>query len=285
MDAQASQTSTVLVAIFTIVIGIVSVWLLWTSACGPTFQGDVSTGKADISGSEFAAPQQGRAVVNKGEYSSSKQTSPMSPPSPSPAPIKRRPGSEPPARTRQGSATEMLLPYFRGTGTDDIGRRLAEVRAWDFDRMEMAHDYVQWMFPTDEMSAFNPGSPILVPEIQLEFQRDPDLRRELALNFERFCQFLGLEMQRTATEVLVTIGPNFEDRRRDCWQPMGFMGNHNWLRVSRVLHCLGLCSMPQEQRALMACLEDMFAKGLCSCGQSIPHWRKRAGTLPHDSCD
>ncbi|CAK0878450.1 unnamed protein product [Prorocentrum cordatum] len=150
--------------------------------------------------------------------------------------------------------------------------------------MEVVHDYVQWMFPTDEMSEFNANSPILAPEIQMEFKSDPVLRRELALNFERFCQFLGLEVQRTGTDILVTIGPNFEERKRDCWQPMGFFGNHNWLRVSRVLHCLGLCSMPQEQKAFMACLEEIFAKGLSTCAQSIPHWRKRAGTVPNDSC-
>uniref|UniRef100_A0A7S4QTN3 Opioid growth factor receptor (OGFr) conserved domain-containing protein n=1 Tax=Alexandrium monilatum TaxID=311494 RepID=A0A7S4QTN3_9DINO len=177
------------------------------------------------------------------------------------------------------NATDLLLPFFRGVGTDSQGRRLAEIRAFSFEEMERVHDYVQWMFPTDEPSMFNLRAPLLTPELQRAFAGDEALRRELRLNFVRFCQFLGLEVQGGEGEVRVAVGPHFQERVPDCWSSM-FGGNHNWLRISRVLQCLGLCSLPAEQRALMACLEEVLDAGRARCGSAIAHWRWRAGTAP-----
>eukprot|EP00930_Biecheleria_cincta_P055221 TRINITY_DN41568_c0_g1_i1.p1 TRINITY_DN41568_c0_g1~~TRINITY_DN41568_c0_g1_i1.p1 ORF type:complete len:200 (-),score=40.36 TRINITY_DN41568_c0_g1_i1:126-725(-) len=178
-----------------------------------------------------------------------------------------------------GESKDMLLPYFRGAGTDIQGRRLAETRNWDFDKMEMVHDYVQWWFPTDEMSMFNMDAPMLTPDLQKAFKDDPELRRELRLNLERFCQFLGLEVQEEGDDLKIVIGGHFRERQGDCWSSM-FGGNHNWLRISRVLQCLGLCSLPKEQQALLACLEEIYEKKLAQCGSAVPHWRQRATTKP-----
>merc|ERR1712190_288404 len=114
------------------------------------------------------------------------------------------------------------------------------------------------MFPTDEESMFNMDAPVLTPELQQAFKNDHALRHSLRLNFARFCEFLGLELQgEEGGEVKVVRGSNFQERVPDCWSSM-FGSNHNWLRISRVLHCLGLCSFPAEQSAFMACLEDIF---------------------------
>lgn len=180
---------------------------------------------------------------------------------------------------RSSDPTELLLPFFRGTGTDIQGRCLAEIRGYDFERMEVVHDYVQWMFPTDENSMFNLCAPLLTPSIQRAFAEDAELRRELRLNFERFCQFLGLEVEGDERDVRVAVGANFQERVPDCWISM-FGSNHNWLRISRVLQCLGLCSLPHEQQALMACLEEISTSGKAQCSSAIPHWRQRARTVP-----
>jgi len=178
--------------------------------------------------------------------------------------------------------TELLLPFLRGEGADASGRRLEDIRAYDFEQLERVHDWVQWVFPTDEQSMFNMHAPLLTPELQQAVKGDATLRREMRSSLRRFCEFLGFEMHADdapEAPVAIVIGSGFPERVPDCWSSM-FGGNHNWLRVSRVLQCLGLCGLHQEQQALLACLEMVFAQRLAPCASAIPHWRQRAKTVP-----
>ncbi len=52
-----------------------------------------------------------------------------------------------------------LLRFYRGTGRDSAGRSLDEVIGLDFESLEHAHDYIQWLFPLVTRSAFVPGAP------------------------------------------------------------------------------------------------------------------------------
>ncbi|MCQ8239477.1 hypothetical protein [Rhizosaccharibacter radicis] len=51
--------------------------------------------------------------------------------------------------------------FLRGDGTDGRGRTLADVLAFDDDRIEHVHDFIQWLFPLPERSQAVPGSPVL----------------------------------------------------------------------------------------------------------------------------
>lgn len=154
------------------------------------------------------------------------------------------------------------------------------MQGYGFDTMEREHDYIQWMFPTAERSMFNPLAPMLTSEQQAAFKHSPVLQQALRLNFEHFCSFLGLEVKRIASEeVRVVVGTHFTERVSVCWDST-FGGNHNWLRISRVLQSLGLCSLPCEQRAFMACLNNIYEQELAECASAIPHWRVHANAVP-----
>mmetsp|Transcript_52736 Transcript_52736/g.83707 ORF Transcript_52736/g.83707 Transcript_52736/m.83707 type:complete len:209 (-) Transcript_52736:55-681(-) len=180
-----------------------------------------------------------------------------------------------------GVSSDMLLAYFRGEGKDTEGRALAETRTWDFDRMEMVHNYVQWWFPTNEQSMFNMDAPFFSPELQKEFREDLRLQQELRENLKRFCSFLGFECACDETGCVnkIAVGAHFQERVPDCWSSM-MGGNHNWLRISRVLLCLGLANMPTERDALMECLESIHTGRLANVQSSLPHWRKYSKTEP-----
>merc|ERR1719277_957827 len=77
------------------------------------------------------------------------------------------------------------------------------------DDMEHIHDYIQWMFPTDEESMFNSDAPILNPQLQRAFGEDPQLQEELRQNLARFCTFLGLEFKNDGGKVVISIAANF----------------------------------------------------------------------------
>ena len=44
---------------------------------------------------------------------------------------------------------------------DDEGRRLDQIWQWEMNRLEGRHNYIQWLFPTEESSYFNPQAPVL----------------------------------------------------------------------------------------------------------------------------
>jgi len=104
----------------------------------------------------------------------------------------------------------------------------------------------------------------------------------------KFCDFLGLELLQPRLEddgvmspLIIRPASHFEERVSDCWRggPSGRGGNHNWLRISRVLHCLKLVSLNDEAAALLACLEQLPVRGV-PCGPSLEYWRQRAALEP-----
>lgn len=104
-----------------------------------------------------------------------------------------------------------------------MGRTLSQMMEWDDDHLERSHDYIQWMFPLDEPSMFNPYSPILtVPEI-LEIRQ----RGESILHSARmFLQFL--------------IRGKTPGTKQFWLQPH----NHNHMRISRIIKCLRIIDFP-----------------------------------------
>ena len=60
---------------------------------------------------------------------------------------------------------EQLVGFYRGTGPDTAGRTINEVWAFDHDQLERQHDYIQWLFPTDQPSEFTPDAPLLTPPV------------------------------------------------------------------------------------------------------------------------
>jgi len=182
-----------------------------------------------------------------------------------------------------------LLPFLRGTGYDYQGRTLEEILGWDYARMEKRHDYIQWLFPTNEKSKFNRRAPLLTQHLQASIRGDPTATDAIRKALVKFCDFLGLELLQPQVEEHGAMGPliirpasHFEERVPDCWRgggPLGRGSNHNWLRISRVLHCLRLVSLDDEAAALLACLEQLPVRGI-PCRPSLEYWRQRAALEP-----
>mmetsp|Transcript_34923 Transcript_34923/g.96461 ORF Transcript_34923/g.96461 Transcript_34923/m.96461 type:complete len:276 (-) Transcript_34923:59-886(-) len=178
-----------------------------------------------------------------------------------------------------------LLAFLRGTGTDCQGRWLDEILTWDFNRMERCHDYVQWIFPTDEASRFNLRAPLLTAELASVVRGDAQALAAIRKALHKFCAFLGLEV--TYEPLVVSKASHFEERVPVCWRGGGLMGtggNHNWLRISRVLHCLRLVGLDAEAAALFAFLETLPQQGV-KCDAAIVHWRKRNATVVEEAAD
>jgi hypothetical protein len=158
-----------------------------------------------------------------------------------------------------------LIEFYRGTGTDNTGRTLARILDYDDDAMESSHDFIQWLFPLREASQFNRHAPLLSDADIATFRADADLRANLLRSLDRFLTFLGLERKTDRIEP----GPGYDARSDVLNSP-----NHNWLRITRVLHCLRLLGLEDEGRRLFDCLERLQAAGKAEITRdTFRYWR------------
>ncbi|HEV2973090.1 MAG TPA: opioid growth factor receptor-related protein [Pirellulales bacterium] len=81
-----------------------------------------------------------------------------------------------------------LIEFYRGDGVDSEGRRLEEILVWEYGRLELVYDFIQWLFPLREPSQFNDQAALLTPE-QMNGDRPMlDNRRPTWINCQRSCQ-------------------------------------------------------------------------------------------------
>ncbi|MGA7884498.1 MAG: opioid growth factor receptor-related protein [Acidobacteriaceae bacterium] len=143
-----------------------------------------------------------------------------------------------------------LTAFYRDGARDDRGRTLAEILAWDDERLEAIHDFIQWLFPLPERSGANPSAPVLDRETTEAFQTTPAMRERLEQAFQRMLRFYGLRWNGTA----VDRGENFRERAQNWLWP----GNHNHLRLTRILRSTVLLGLEAESKALFHALDAIY---------------------------
>jgi len=146
-----------------------------------------------------------------------------------------------------------IIGFYRGSEPDHRGRYLHEIQKWPDSQLEAVHDYIQWLFPLPEPSGFNLAAPVLDRESIQEFRKRPDLQEKLRVSFLRMTNFYGLEA-RSGEQIRVTHAPNFAAKRTVWLSP----GNHNHLRITRILRCLTVLGLEAEAKAFFECLCEIY---------------------------
>jgi hypothetical protein len=167
-------------------------------------------------------------------------------------------------------AQSALLLFYRGVGADHAGRRLDEILGWDHRRLELVHDYIQWLFPLPEPSRFNPDAPLLTPADALAFRTTPALQARVVQALDLMLDFFGLARRGAG----IVRGARFAARAADWLTP----ANHNHLRLTRILLFLGHAGLAREQAALLSCLEDIAAREgrAAVSARTLSFWRDAA---------
>ncbi len=140
-----------------------------------------------------------------------------------------------------------LLAFYAGVATDDQGRTLDQILQWDDARLERTHDYIQWLFPNDAPSPVNPGAPVVTARHRQAFAQRPELRQNLRRALDRMLDFYGL----TSEQDRVSPSADWQTKHTR-WLTRG---NHNHLRLTRILKCLNLLGLGDEAEALFECLD------------------------------
>jgi Opioid growth factor receptor (OGFr) conserved region len=150
--------------------------------------------------------------------------------------------------------THRILAFYSGAGADHRGRHLREILEWSDDELERVHDYIQWLFPLPERSGFNVNAPTLDEQSIQAFQSRADLQQNLRASFIRMLAFYGLEVVVESCRPTVRRAPSFT-KRSENWLRAG---NHNHLRITRILKSLRILALEREALAFFELLADIY---------------------------
>jgi Opioid growth factor receptor (OGFr) conserved region len=151
-----------------------------------------------------------------------------------------------------------IVAFYSG-GRDDRHRTLDEILGWPDDRLEAVHDYIQWLFPDRRRSPVNPSAPVVTDSTTRAFAARADLRERLAASLDRMLAFYGLGRARNpdGTVHIALDAASFPRQSSNWLRP----GNHNHLRLTRIMQSLTLLGLAGEAKALQRCLLDDVAGG------------------------
>ena len=162
------------------------------------------------------------------------------------------------------------LAFLAGVGTDHRGRTLDEIAARNPRQLEQTHDYIQWVFPTMTPSHFNPHAPVLDQADVDAGVRDQRVVGNLIRMAAIMGRFYGLE--RTSFR----DGPQYDPigNHPPWWMSTG---NHNFLRITRILDSLRLFGLVDGAEALLDALELLVRRhpGPVS-DRTLQFWRDAA---------
>jgi hypothetical protein len=176
-----------------------------------------------------------------------------------------------------GRVTESkLVAFYRGDGRDHRGRLLSHILGFGLNELEFNHDYIQWLFPLPEPSGANASAPLLSKEDITSFGSDALLRERLLQSFALMLSFFGLELIDTGGAWVSVGKAQHFDERRQVWL---HAGNHNFLRISRILRSLTLLGCSRYATAFLECLEGIYAENAETIGSTtMGYWRRAVTT-------
>ena len=161
-----------------------------------------------------------------------------------------------------------VVDFYLGKKTDTSGRTLAKILAWNYYELETTHDYIQWLFPLPEPSQYNQLAPLLDAEQIARFLTDAELRRQLMVSFDMMLGFYGFE--RNGMSI---VRSNLWEERSRNWLRFG---NHNHLRLTRILKSLSILGLKDYALALYDALNAVFAENSSLISRTTMGYWERA---------
>jgi len=161
-----------------------------------------------------------------------------------------------------------IVDFYSGKATDTSGRSLREIHAWDYDKLETVHDYIQWLFPLPEPSQYNLCAPVLNAEQIAKFHTDTELCAQLLASFDKMLGFYGFERNNMS----IVRSNLWEERSRNWLRP----GNHNHLRLTRILKSLSILGLKDHAHALFEALNTVFSENSNVISAATMGYWKRA---------
>ena len=146
-----------------------------------------------------------------------------------------------------------LVRFYAGTAPDAQGRMISDIWAWNDEALEAGHDFVQWLFPLPEPSAFVDDAPLLTQADIGAFAASKSLRDTLRRSFVRMLEFYGFVL---VDGPRVDEAPDFAEKSANWLRRF----DHNYLRFTRILRALTLLGLRDEALAFLDALEALHRR-------------------------
>lgn len=150
-----------------------------------------------------------------------------------------------------------LLQFYLGLASDNEGRMLKDILTWqDPKQWESSHSFIQWVFPLQEPSKFNPNAPLLDEETLELFKASETCMKNASLAYVFAQRFL--------------------------WQQFGVgwlnKGDHNHLRITRIIKFLHLVGYPIAAKTVYHTVVKIArGKPEAVSPVTLQFWREAAG--------
>jgi hypothetical protein len=168
-----------------------------------------------------------------------------------------------------------LIDFYFGTGTDHRGRTLREILAWDDEQLESTHDYIQWLFPLPQPSQFNRHAPLLTDLDRAAFQDSDQIRANMTRALRRMLAFYGFSTRRAAGDADGRLRVVPRPGRQRHWLTRG---NHNYLRITRILASLTLVGLGGWAEAIFEVLSELCRDQPSIIGaETFGYWERAVG--------
>jgi hypothetical protein len=172
--------------------------------------------------------------------------------------------------------TAMLIPFYSGQQAAPEGQNIQTIWAWDFEQLEDSHNYIQWLFPLAEKSAFNLNAPVVDEVVIQAFRSNPHLRKNLRQSLRVMLRFYGLQYVESKDDRVVVNQLASYSERKPNWVSKF---NHNHLRITRILKCLMILGLENYARAFYACLQQIYQEDSGLIGEeTFQYWTRAINT-------
>ncbi len=155
--------------------------------------------------------------------------------------------------TPDDTRASYLVTFYLGEAQDAHGRYIHEIQGWSHDRLEAVHNYIQWLFPTTRRGV-DPTAPLVSQADMRVFRSDERLQKAVLRSLHVMLGFYGFRIDSTAGSITISRAETWKARKPH-WVTRG---NHNFLRLTRILTTLRLFGMDDHASALFAVLNDVY---------------------------
>lgn len=137
---------------------------------------------------------------------------------------------------------------------------------WFFDdyELENSHNYIQWMFPLDTISLYNPFAPFINKEKINEYQTEL-IQKNMKVSLDVMLCFYGFSWE----DDRIVFLNCYKDRIMEWVYP----NSHNYLRITRILKSLRLIGLQEYSSNFLEALESVYNLYPDKIGKSIDYWR------------
>ena len=154
-------------------------------------------------------------------------------------------------QAQREAGQKIFVDFYSGRCKNLNGVSIEDILKYNRSELEAHHNFIQWLFPIQEVSRYEAGSPLATKEIILAFKSTPDMQRTLVRSLRLMLSHYGLELSESG---VVQKGENFEARK-------GQMLGHNSDRITRILTSLTVLGKPELARSFYDCLEGLYREG------------------------